>query len=342
MRMSSFSCPSLQIRRDAKVNFTEPVVLYGLVSQEATDSSSKSTIGDLLTRPWGHVFHHVAPSLSVPLALADSGRNLSVMTSRIKRVLTDQPLELKFFEEVPLDQLQGRSLPMGPAAVDAIFAWESPDGRMELCSYTEDGGKLFYSSSTRPILQDADVKAVASAPGGTHFAVAAQFDGRQSNQSGSIVFNQAGQRIQTIPTDFPMDLSAFFLPDGQKGNLSGRPCYVFAEGMAQNSSVYCLSSPGGSYELFQQLPTIDARLVAVGSNGNALVVAIGTAAHRGHGRVALWNWNSTSGRLEPWKSLVTLQFSAMDCICLEDGRCLLATVAPSKPAAIPGQVLIWG
>lgn len=72
------------------------------------------------------------------------------------------------------------------------------------------------------------------------------------------------------------------------------------------------------------------------------MLAISSAGRKGHSRVIIWDFNVTSDRFEARKSIVTLEFVSMDCICSEDGQgCLLATVAPSKPAAIPGQVIIW-
>jgi len=82
-------------------------------------------------------------------------------------------------------------------------------------------------------------------------------------------------------------------------------------------------------------------VVASSSNGSHPQIAIGNRAHRGHGRVTIWNYNESSGLFEARKTLVTLQFIAMDMICDGSGECLLAIVAPSKPAAIPGQVTIW-
>ena len=239
------------------------MVLYGLVSSDVADSSSKSTIHGILNLPFNGVFQKVAPSLPDSLLPQSEIRNLSFMTKEIQRVISNQALEFKFFEEILLEQLEDRSLPPGPAVVDAIFAWESSDGRMELCRYADDDGSLFYSgTSSRPILRNADVKAVANVQGGPDFAVAA-LDRRLfgTNQShNSSIFNDAGRLVQTIPTDYPLDVAAFTLP-GAENNSSRRPCYIFAEGMARNSSVYCRASDGISYELFQQLPTVDARLV---------------------------------------------------------------------------------
>jgi hypothetical protein len=81
---------------------------------------------------------------------------------------------------------------------------------------------------------------------------------------------------------------------------------------------------------------------AVGYNNkmHTPLLAIASEAQRGLGRIVVWSFNPESDRFEPWKTLVTLQIIAMDCIC-DQAQCLIATVSPSKPAAIPGQVIIW-
>ncbi|XP_046458774.1 uncharacterized protein LOC124205390 [Daphnia pulex] len=70
------------------------------------------------------------------------------------------------------------------------------------------------------------------------------------------------------------------------------------------------------------------------------LLTIASVAKRGYGHITVWNFNVTSGWFQPWKTIVTLQIVALDCVCNE-AQCLLVTVAPSKPAAIPGQVIVW-
>lgn len=70
------------------------------------------------------------------------------------------------------------------------------------------------------------------------------------------------------------------------------------------------------------------------------ILVIASVGQRGYGRLTVWSFNTTEKRFVEWKSIVTLQIISMDCIC-NDRMCLLATVAPSKPAAIPGQIIIW-
>jgi hypothetical protein len=70
------------------------------------------------------------------------------------------------------------------------------------------------------------------------------------------------------------------------------------------------------------------------------LLTIASIAQRGYGHITVWNFNVTSRQFQPWKTIVTLQIIALDCVCNEI-QCLLVTVAPSKPAAIPGQVIVW-
>jgi len=76
-------------------------------------------------------------------------------------------------------------------------------------------------------------------------------------------------------------------------------------------------------------------VIASSSHRSRPQTAIENRAHRGHGRITIWSYNESSGLLEVRKTLVTLQFIAMDMICDGSGVCLLAIVA------IPGQVAIW-
>lgn len=70
------------------------------------------------------------------------------------------------------------------------------------------------------------------------------------------------------------------------------------------------------------------------------ILAVTEEPMRGMSRILVWKFSSQKGNYELWKTINTLEVHFMDSIC-DLTHCLLATVAPSRPAAIPGQVVIW-
>ncbi|KAI9558066.1 hypothetical protein GHT06_014819 [Daphnia sinensis] len=314
------------VRRDTDVKFSKPVVLSSLVTKSLQDFSVNSTIRDIIELPL-NVTHHVAASPVIQQETRQ--RSLSSMVQKIKRVVSRQNVELKFFEEVAIP----RSL---PPVVDDIFAWETAAGEIELCSYVEKEGALFYSSSNSPLLTDVEVTGVATQRSAEGFAVAA-LHRRRERKHDSFIFSPLPSDkldIQIIPTDFPIGATAFL--------LTNNSCYLFLE-KTSKTPIYCRPlGTNGNYTLAQHLPIVDARLVTVGYHYKTglPLLSIATVGQRGYGYITIWNFNATRQEFEPWKTIVTLQIIAMDCVCNE-AHCLLVTVAPSKPAAIPGQVIIW-
>ncbi|XP_057379728.1 uncharacterized protein LOC130702079 [Daphnia carinata] len=314
------------VRRDIDVKFSEPVVLSSLVTNNLQDLSVNSTIRDIIELPL-NVSHHVAASPVIQQEIRQ--RSLSSMVQNMKRVVSRQTVELRFFEEMAVPQ----SL---PPVVDDTFAWETAAGEIELCSYVEKEGTLFYGSSSSPLLKDVEVTGVASLRSAEGFAVAA-LDRSTKRKHDSFIFSPLLSDkldIQIIPTDFPIGATAFLLVNSS--------CYLFLE-KTSKTPIYCRPlSSNGNYTLIQRLPIVDARLVTVGYHykSGLPLLSIATVGQRGYGYITIWNFNVTSQEFEPWKTIVTLQIIALDCICNE-AQCLLVTVAPSKPAAIPGQVIIW-
>ncbi|KZS11248.1 putative Closca [Daphnia magna] len=314
------------VRRDTDVKFSEPVILSVLVTESLQDFSGNSTIRDIIKLPL-NVSHHVAASPVIQQEIRQ--RSLSSMVQNIKRVVSRQNVELRFFEEVAVP----RSL---PPVVDDIFAWETAAGEIELCSYVEKEGALFYGYSSSPLLKDVEVTGVASLRTAEGFAVAA-LDRSRKRKHDSFIFSPLPSDeldIQIIPTDFPIGATAFLLANSS--------CYLFLE-KTSKTPIYCrLLGSNANYTLVQHLPIVDARLVTVGYHYKTglPLLSISTVGQRGYGYITIWNFNVMSQEFEPWKTIVTLQIIALDCICNE-AQCLLVTVAPSKPAAIPGQVIIW-
>lgn len=76
------------------------------------------------------------------------------------------------------------------------------------------------------------------------------------------------------------------------------------------------------------------------STNDPPILAVGKVPARGKSEVDIWKLHPTSGTYQLWKNISSLEIRSMDSIC-DESVCLLATVEPSKPAAIPGQVNIW-
>lgn len=144
-----------------------------------------------------------------------------------------------------------------PRSADYIYAWETRGGEIELCSYDEALGELFYSSSTSPLMKGVELSGVAYLRDAEDFAVTALNRSSSSQEShDSFIFSPkaSGELArQTIPTDFPIGATAFL--------LSNSSCYLFLE-LTSDSLIYCRSlGSNGTYDLFQRLPTVDGRLV---------------------------------------------------------------------------------
>lgn len=227
--------------------FSEPVVLLSLIARNFQDSSTNSTIGDIITLPL-NATHHVADSPVIPPEMRQ--RSLSSLVQKIKRVVSRQSVELRFFEEMTVPGAIPRS-------ADYIYAWETRGGEIELCSYDEALGELFYSSSTSPLMEGVELSGVAYLRDAEDFAVAARnrSSSSQENPTSFIFSPKASGELarQTIPTDFPIGATAFL--------LSNSSCYLFLE-LTSDSLIYCRSlGSNGTYDLFQRLPTVDGRLV---------------------------------------------------------------------------------
>jgi hypothetical protein len=172
------------------------------------------------------------------------------LVQKIKRVVSRQSVELRFFEEMTVPGAIPRS-------ADYIYAWETRGGEIELCSYDEALGELFYSSSTSPLMKGVELSGVAYFRDAEDFAVAARnrSSSSQENPASFIFSPKASGELarQTIPTDFPIGATAFL--------LSNSSCYLFLE-LTSDSLIYCRSlGSNGTYDLFQRLPTVDGRLV---------------------------------------------------------------------------------
>jgi len=75
------------------------------------------------------------------------------------------------------------------------------------------------------------------------------------------------------------------------------------------------------------------------SNGSQLLAV--RSENRDHGRIEVYSIDDESGRLQLMDThVVSKTVSALDCICDED-RCYITTLSPSKPAVIPGEVVVW-
>ena len=238
----------LQVRRDMKVVFSEPVLLSKLIASSLVDFSTNSTIRDIIELPLNASHHLAGATTFAPQEVPLENASLSTVMKDINRVISRQSIELKFFEETPVSQKL-------PPVVDAIFAWESRSGEVELCSFVEENGELFYGSSTSPLLTNVHVTGVSSLKETEDFAVAA-LDRTEGQKHDSFIFSQVSPRKlekQTVATDFPIDAAAFL--------LYNQTCYLFLE-KTSKSPIYC--RPLGSnrtYSLAQYLPTVDARLV---------------------------------------------------------------------------------
>ena len=57
-------------------------------------------------------------------------------------------------------------------------------------------------------------------------------------------------------------------------------------------------------------------------------------------RVVILYPEGDDGTFIPKKTIVTPRIVSIDCAC-DDDQCYIATLSPSKPAAIPGDVMIW-
>lgn len=236
-----------QVRRDRDMVFSKPVAVSKLIVNSLDDSSTNSTIRDIIELPL-NASHHLAEVAFVPEATSIKNTSISTLIKEIDRVISRQSIELKFFEETPVSQKL-------PPVVDALFAWETRDGEIELCSFVDEDGELFYGSSTSPLLTNVHVTGVSSLKETEDFAVAA-LDRSETQKHDSFIFSQISPKImakQTIPTNFPIDTTAF--------SLHNQTCYLFLE-KTSKSPIYCRPfGVNGTYTLTQHLPTVDARLV---------------------------------------------------------------------------------
>jgi hypothetical protein len=192
--------------------------------------------------------HHVADSPAIPQEMRQS--SLSTLIQKMKRVVSRQSVQLRFFEEITVPVTLPRS-------ADYVFAWETRGGEIELCSYDEAQGELFYSSSASPLLKGVELRGVAYLKATEDFAVTAlnrSFSLQESHDSFIFSPKSPGKfEKQTIPTDVPVGAIAFL--------LSNSSCYLFLE-LTSDSPIYCrLLGSNGNYALFQRLPTVDGRLV---------------------------------------------------------------------------------
>jgi hypothetical protein len=229
------------------VLFSEPVILSSLIASNLQDSSTNSTIGDIITMPL-NASHHIAISPTPPPEKRQ--RSLSSLVQNIKRVVSRQSTELRSFEEITVPG----SLPL---AADYIYAWETKSGEIELCSFDEVRGELFYGSSTSPLLKDVELRGVAYLKATEEFAVAAlNRSSSLKEKHHSFIFSpkpSSKLEKQIIPTDVPIGSTAFL--------LSNSSCYLFLE-LISKSPIYCRSlDSNGTYTLFQLLPIVDGRLV---------------------------------------------------------------------------------
>ncbi len=246
-----------QVRRDRDMVFSEPVVVSRLIVNSLKDSSTNSTIRDIIELPL-NAPHHLAGVTFVPEASSIENTSISTLIKEIDRVISRQSIELKFFEETSVSQKL-------PPVVDALFAWETRDGQIELCSFVDEDGELFYGSSTFPLLTNIHVTGVSSLKETEDFAVAA-LDRSEAQKHDSFIFSQISPEImakQIIPTNFPIDATAFF--------LHNQTCYLFLE-KTSKSPIYCRPlGVNGTYTLTQHLPTVDARLVCYFLAGFCLI-----------------------------------------------------------------------
>lgn len=227
--------------------FSEPVVLSRLIASNLQDSSTNSTIGDIITLPL-NASHHIAISPVIPQEMRQ--RSLSSLVQKIKRVVSRQSAELRFFEEMTIPGTL-------PPTADYIYAWETKSGEIELCSYDEAQGELFYGSSISPLLKGVELSGVAYLKATEDFAVAAlnRSSSLQQNHDSFIFSPRSSSKLekQTITTNVPIGATAFL--------LSNSSCYLFLE-LTSESPIYCRAlGSNGTYILFQHLPAVDGRLV---------------------------------------------------------------------------------
>lgn len=228
--------------------FSEPVVLSSLIAERLDDFSVNSTIRDIIELSISDP-HHVADSaVSLPL-LPTENDQITTMVTDIGRVISHQSVELKFFEEMEVTQQL-------PPVVDALFAWESRSGDVELCTFVNDGGELFYDSSNSSLLKNVEVTGVSSLKMTEDFAVATHDRSGSMNHNSFIFSRKSPNKIvnQTIPTIYPIDTAAFL--------LSNKSCYLFLE-MEFNSPIYCRPlNSNAPYSIAQNISAIDARMVS--------------------------------------------------------------------------------
>lgn len=231
------------------------VAVSGLAAQWMQDLSLNSTVGDIAKFPLeqNESQYHIsvrdnARSSNVSLVQMES------LLERVNRTVSRQGVVLKYFQEVPVERkFSGQ--------VDAIYAWESSDGELTMCHYSDMGGHLSCGSADLPLLNLVKVTSLAASPVARAFAVTSM-DEMKDRWMNSVIFTQLVVTdddstnsfiSQTIPTKLAVDSVAFV--------LNNQSCFLFVE-EAIKSPIYCRPLlTDRPYILFQNLSTVNARMV---------------------------------------------------------------------------------
>ena len=228
--------------------FSRPVSVSNLNVHTLGDFSINSTIRDILELPL-NVTHSIATSPIVSDMILPGNTSMSTLLQKISRVVSHQPMELQFFEEMPPPEDL-------PSSLESIFILETGGGQFQLCGYDSNRAQFFCNSMASPLLKDIEVRQVSSMRTTDDFAVAT-LDRSKHQKNNSFIFSrQSDSQLvkQSIATVNPIDSAAFLV-----GNKS---CFLFLE-KSSKSPIYCrpLDSNGG-YLFTQSLPTVNAQLVS--------------------------------------------------------------------------------
>ena len=315
--------------------FTNHVILSGLQADVVKDKSTNSTVIDISQKPLPAEIHLTNSSIVEPKADV-SQSDVDSLVVEIAEIMSKQATEFQYYKEI-------EGLNHAEDDVDRVYPLRMGHNRLISCYYSQKNLQLTCGSSNFVIPGRVTAVAVASGEA-ADFAVAVVDP--TSNVAVNLVNiyslrnilpgnpgREEFVKLQQIPLSHTVDAAAL--------TLSNQSCFLFADG--DYVPIYCRSvDSDDGYRLRFNLSAAGVRQVSVcysNDGARAPLVAVRSDDQPGISSVVIWTFDGTMFRVMN-NTIVTNKISDMDCSC-DAAQCLLATLSPSKPPAIPGSVIIW-
>ena len=233
-----------QVQRNVDLIFSKSVTVNELDAEFLKDKATNSTISDIVNAPSPDQYHFLRHKVK---PVNDS--ELNSMLAAINQVAARQAVQLKYFEESPLQR-------KFPAQVGAVYAWKlSRNEDIYSCYSTPGGhGDLYCGSSATALLESIQVTSLSALSMSPDFAVT--WKKSRDNHREAAILSKVGDEGKfhrhTLTTKSPLNSAAFL--------LKNQSCFLIAEEYSP-SPIYCRSRSDGHYYTFQNLPTSNARMV---------------------------------------------------------------------------------